>query len=67
MQDVVEPAALFAQPVLDWNAQVVDEQLVRVDRLAAHLRDLAHLDGFAIEVAIEQAQALARRLALFHR
>src|SRR5439155_15391535 len=67
VQDVIEAAALFAQPVLDRDAQVVDKELVRVDRLAPHLRDLAHLDGLAVEVAIKMDQYLERRPALYVR
>ena len=45
----------------------VDEQLVGVDRLAAHLLDLAHLDRAAVEVGVEQAQAVGRLLHLLQR
>ena len=44
VQDVLETAALFADAVFDRYAQSVDEQLIRIDGLAAHLFDLAHLD-----------------------
>ena len=36
----------------------VEEQLVGIDGLAAHLLDLVHRDALAVEVGVEQAQAL---------
>ena len=53
--------ALFVDPVFDRYLHAVDEQLVGIDRLAAHLLDLAHLDLAAVQVGTKQAQALGRR------
>ena len=61
VQDVFEAPALLADAVGDRHRQLVDEQLVRVDGLAAHLLDLAHLDAAAVEIGVEQAQAFGRR------
>ena len=58
MQEILEAAALFADPVRGRHRQAVDEQLVGVDCLAAHFRDLAHLDVTAIERRIEQAETV---------
>ena len=55
VKNVLEAAALLADPIVDRNLQSVDEHLVRVDRLASHFLDLAHLDEAAIERGIEQA------------
>ena len=55
VQDVFEAAALFADAVRGRHFQAVDEQRVRIDRLAAHLFDLAHLDEAAVERGVEQA------------
>ena len=46
--------ALLADAVRDRHLQAVDEQEVRVDRFAPHLGDLAHLDGIAVEIGVEQ-------------
>ena len=44
VQDVAESLALLADQVLVGDEQIVDEQHVRVDRLAAHLLDQLHLN-----------------------
>ena len=44
VQDVLEALALLADAILQRHRQAVEEQLVGVDRLAAHLVDHARLD-----------------------
>ncbi|MNX61053.1 hypothetical protein D3C86_919780 [compost metagenome] len=58
VQDVFKPAAFFADAVGHRNAQAINEQHVRVHGLAAHFLDFAHLDLFAVQIGIEQGQAL---------
>jgi enoyl-CoA hydratase/carnithine racemase len=58
VEDVLEPSPFLADPILDRHRQVVDEQFVRVDRLAPHLVDLAHGDVATVELSVEQARAL---------
>ena len=67
VQDIFEAAAFFAQAILDRNLEILEEQLVGIDGLAAHLLDLVHGDPLAIEIGVEQAQALRRRLHLLQR
>src|SRR4051794_15998491 len=67
VQDVLEAPPLFAEAVLDRNLEILEEQFVGVDRLAAHLLDLVHGDAPAIEVRIEQAQAVSGTLHLLER
>ena len=67
MQDVFEAAAFLAEAILERNFEILDEQFVGIDRLAAHLLDLVHGDALAIEIGIEQAQAVGRALHLFQR
>ena len=57
VQDVFEAPALLADAIGDRHRQRVDEQLVGIDRAAAHLGDFAHVDVAAVEVGVEQAQA----------
>ena len=56
VQDVLEALALLADAIGLGHRQRVEEHLVRVDRVPAHLLDLAHLDVLAVEVGIEQRQ-----------
>ena len=67
VQDVFEAAALFAEAILDRDFKILEEQLVGIDGLAAHLLDLVHGDALLVEIGVEQAQALGRRLHLFQR
>ena len=64
VQQVVETLALFADAILERHLQAIDEHLVGVDRLATHLLDLADLDLRAVEVRVEQRQAVGRLPAL---
>ena len=64
VQQIVEALAFLADAVLERHLQAVDEDLVGVDRLAAHLVDLGDLDLGAVEVGVEQRQAVGRALAL---
>ena len=67
VQDVFETAAFLAEAILDRNFKILEEQFVGVDGLAAHLLDLVHRDALAVEIGVEQAQALGRGLHLFQR
>jgi hypothetical protein len=55
VQQVGEALALFADQILGRDEQVLDEEHVTFDRLAAHLRDRLGLDLLA--VGIEQREA----------
>src|SRR5438105_8921877 len=58
VQDVLEPPALLADAVGDRHSEAVNEQQVRIDRLAPHFRDLAYLDLAAVEIGVEEGHAL---------
>ncbi len=60
VQDVFKTPPLLAEAILNGNLEILEEQLVRVDRLATHLLDLVHRDPLAIEVRVEQAQSVGR-------
>ena len=62
-----KPLPFLADAVLDRDLEPVDEDLVGVDRLAAHLLDLAHLDVLAVEVGVEEAQAVVGLRHLLER
>ena len=64
MQDVGEALALLADAVLLGHEQAVDEDGVGVDRLAAHLRDAPHVDLGAVEVGVEDGDAVGRPRAV---
>src|SRR6516162_1584742 len=67
VQNIFEPASLFADAIIDRNLEPLDEELVGVDGLAPHLLDLVDLDPVAIEVGVEQAQPLRCTLDLLER
>ena len=67
MQDVFEAAAFLAEAILDRDFEILEEQFVGIDGLAAHLLDLVHGDALLVEIGVEQAQALRRRLHLLQR
>ncbi len=67
MQDVFETAALLADAILKRNFEILEEQLVGIDRLAAHFLDLVHGDTRAIEVRVEQAEPVGRTFHLIER
>ena len=67
MQDIFEAAPLFAEAIFERNFEILDEELVGIDRLAAHLLDLAHRDPAAVEIGIEQAQAVGRAFHFLQR
>ena len=58
VQDVLEATAFFADPVGDGDFEAVDEDLVGIDGLAPHFGDLVRLHELAVEIRIEEAQAL---------
>jgi hypothetical protein len=60
VQDIFEAAAFLAEAVLDRDFKILDEQFVGIDGLAAHLLDLMHRDALAVEIGIEQAEAVGR-------
>ena len=66
VQQIAEALALLADPVFSGNPEAVDEQFVRVDRVAAHLDDLARRHRAAVEVGIEQTQAVRGLRAVLH-
>ena len=43
MQDVLEAAPFLADEIRGGDLEAVEEELVRIDALAAHLLDLVHL------------------------
>ena len=45
VQDVFEAASLFTKAILQRNFEILEEQFVGIDRLAAHLLDLVHRDA----------------------
>ena len=67
VQDAGEALALIADAVLDGNGHGIEEHLVGIDRHAAHLVDLAHLDVRAVERGIEEREALGALLDLLQR
>ena len=67
VQDVLEAPALLADAVLERHRQAVEEQLVGVDRLAAHLVDDARLHVLAVERGVEQREPLGALLHLLER
>ena len=58
IEDVAEAPPLLADAVGLGHEQPVDEDGVGVDRLAAHLGDLAHLDLGAVEVGVKNRDAI---------
>ena len=56
VQEIAEALAFLADAVFQRNLEPVDEHLVGVDRLAAHLLDLGDFDFRAVEVGVEQRQ-----------
>src|SRR3546814_9113677 len=66
-ENVFETVAFLADPVLDRDFEVIDEELVRIDAFAAHLLDFARLAAAAVEIGVEQRDAIGGPLALFAR
>src|SRR5512134_1272668 len=67
MKDQLEPFAFGADPVGLWYRHVVEENHVGVDGMASHLGDRPYLDMGAIEMGVEQTQALGLPLHLIER
>jgi hypothetical protein len=67
VEKIAKPPALVADPVAHGHPQAVVEDHVRVDRVAAHLRDLADLDMGRIQLGEEQRQALGRAACIVVR
>lgn len=59
VHDHLEAVVFLADQVRRGDFPVVEEQRVGVDGRAPHLGDLGHLDLRAVEVRVEQAEALA--------
>ena len=57
VEDVLESLALLADAIFDRNAQIIDENLIRVYALPSHFLDLSHLDTLSIEIGIKERQA----------
>src|SRR3974377_1905847 len=64
MQDHAEAVALRADAVSLRHFEAIDEQHVRVGRMAAQLADGAYFDMLAVEISIEKAQAIGLALDL---
>ena len=60
MQNVFEAATFLAEAICNRNFKILNEELVGIDGLAAHLFDFMDGDAAAIEIRIEQAQAMGR-------
>src|SRR5438876_954806 len=56
VQDVPEALPLLTDPVRLGHAQVVDEQLVRADRIAAHLPDRPDVNVVPVQVGEKERQ-----------
>jgi hypothetical protein len=54
VQKIIKALAFLADAVLLGHAQPVDEDLVRIDRVPAHLVDQPHLDLAAVEIGKKQ-------------
>ena len=67
VEDITEAAAFFADPAIHRHDEVVIEGLVRVDSVAAHLRDFTNLDRVTVEVGVEQRQTVGRLHAILDR
>src|ERR1700734_1652177 len=65
VEDVGEPLALLADPIFFGDEQAVNEDGVGIDRLAPHLRDALHVDLRAVEIGVEDGNAVGRALAVF--
>src|SRR3546814_4190001 len=58
VEDIGEALAFLADPVLFGNEQPIDEDRVRIHGLAAHFRDEMDVDLAAIEIGIEDGDAV---------
>src|ERR1700737_2479661 len=61
VQDILKTAAFLAETIFQGNFKILDEELVGIDRFAAHLLDLMNGDAAAVEVRYGQAEAVRWR------
>ena len=62
-----EAAPFLADPILFRDLHAVEEDLVRIDGVPAHLVDQPDLRATPVEFGVEQAQPVLRPLACLHR
>src|SRR5437899_2019022 len=62
VQEILESLAFLSDAILLRYKQVIDEDRVRVDRLASHLGDALDLDFAAVEVGVEDGDTIGRSL-----
>ena len=67
VQQIAKTLAFLADAILERHRQAVDEDLVRVDRLAPHLVDHPHVAVRTVQVGVEQRQPVGGALALLGR
>src|SRR5690242_7233259 len=67
VQDVLEAAPLLAQTVFYGNLEILDEELIGIHGLAAHLVDFPRRDAATIEIGVEQGEPMRRAFDLFER
>src|SRR5215813_6619906 len=60
VKNVFEAAALLAETVSERDFKIFKKQFVGIDGLAAHLLDLMDGNSAAVEIGIEEAQAMGR-------
>src|SRR5262249_442055 len=60
VKNVFEAAALLAETVFEWDFKIFKKQFVGIDGLAAHLLDIMDGNPAAVEIGIEEAQAMGR-------
>ena len=64
VEDIAKALALLADPIGFGDEQVIDEDRIGIDGLAAHLLDLADLDRGTVEIGIEDRDAVGRLAAI---
>ena len=67
VQQVSEALAFLADPISDGHGHVVEENLVGVHCMPAHLLDLGNLDVVPIEVGVEETDAIEWPCTFFDR
>src|SRR3546814_8327306 len=64
VEDIAEALAFLTDPILFGDEQSVDEDRVRIDRLATHFRNLVDVDLRAIKIGVEDGDAVGRTRAV---
>ena len=67
VEQVMEAPALLADAVLRRHRQAVEEHRVRIDRRAAHLRNLGRREIAPVKIRVEERQAVESAPALLLR